>query len=198
MTSNVMESIYDFASEYKYISLVTTPKTCDVYSSVEEWVESLVQLEDQNNFYKTFKCNLNAIIYKKKHQLFTQNLAKTLRPKRSELQLKYLIKHLTNNFPKIEFSDLWMHENRGGVRVKIEGKSKFSMIVDSWSLEKYRNSSNLCFDCYTDPEHALLEVMAIVRDEQYERYKNDEYGDDGIRRYKNIENFLYAIKTYFV
>lgn len=198
MTSNVMESIYDFASEYKYISLVAIPKTCDVYSPVREWVESLVQLEDQNNFYKTFKLNLNAICYKKNHKLFTQNLAKTLRPKRSELQLKYLMKHLKNNFQKIEFSDLWMDENRGGVRVKIEEKHSFSMIVDSWSLPKYRNSANLCFNEYSDPEYALLEVMANVRDEKYERYKNCDYGDDGIRRYKNIENFVYAIKTYFV
>ncbi len=198
MTSDVMESIYDFASEYKYISLVAQPKTCNIYSPVREWVESLVDLEDLNNFYKTFKLNLNAIIYKKKHQLFTQNLAKTLRPKRSELQLKYLIKHLKNNFPKIEFSDQWMHENRGGVRVKIEGKGKYSMIVDSWSLETYRSSPNLCFDCYSDPEYALLEVMANVRDPIYEKYKNYDYGDDGIRRYKNIEDFIYAIKTYFI
>jgi hypothetical protein len=187
MTSDVMGSIYDFASEYKYISLVAQPKTCNIYSSVKEWVESLVKLEDQNNFYKTFKLNLTYTIYKKIHQIFTQNLVNITRPKRSELRLKYVIRHLKNNFPNIKISKC-MLEYRGGVKIKIEGKKIFFMTVSCWSASRYLNDKIIPYKFDSDPEFALLEAIVHIKHAQYEVE---------IRHYTNIEDFIYAINTYF-
>jgi len=199
MIATTLKNIYEFASGYKYITPVKLENTCDLNSSIKEWVEKLVELEDYNNKCHVFKLKLNYTIYSKKNFIFTKyHLPKTLRSKRSELQMNFLIKNLKSSFPNTVFLEQWKDNNREGIKVKIEGKSQFSMIVDSWAIEKYRNSSNLCFGEYSDLAWWLVEIMANIRDDQYEKYKYDEYGDDGIRRYEKVEDLIFAIKNYLV